>query len=191
MAAKQRNTEMDALLNTAQEETLSSGRKVKIFAVPWKNAAKFAAAAEPIFKLFLGDAATPVEPGRPVPHPDIPVEAVATSSEAVEAVVAPPAQPVPPVRIEEILSKLMRDHMDDMMALCECCTDMDAESLGYLQMDDAILISGTVITVNMTFFKQRLQGRLPALLEKLLGGNMESGLTAPPDSSRTATRSTA
>lgn len=189
MAAKQRNPEMEALLNSGVEETLSSGRKIKVFAVPWMHAAKFSTAAEPVFKLFLGDE-PPVqaEPAKPLPHPDIPVEVVATSSDVVEA----PAAPVPPpLHIEEILTKLMKHHMADVMALCECCTDMDPESLGYLQMDDAMLVAGAVITVNMTFFKQRLQGRLPALLARLLGGSMESGLTAQPDSSLTGISSTA
>lgn len=189
MAAKQRNPEMEALMNSAREETLSSGRKIKVFAVPWMHAAKFAAAAEPVFKLFLGDEPpAPAEPARPVPHPDIPVEASATVTDTPEPA---PAAPAPTLRVEDILTRLMRDHMGDMMDLCECCTDMSGESLGYLQIDDAILVAGAVIDVNMTFFRQRLQGRLPALLARLLGGSMESGSIVPPDSSPTGTISAA
>lgn len=189
MAAKQRNPEMEALMNSAREETLSSGRKVKIFAVPWMHAAKFAAAAEPVFKLFLGDEPpAPAEPARPVPHPDIPVEAAATVADTPEPA---PVAPAAMLRTDELLTRLMKHHMGDMMALCECCTDMSEESLGYLQMDDAMLVAGAVINVNMTFFRQRLQGRLPALLAGLLGGNMESGSTALPDSSPTGTTSAA
>ena len=187
MASKQRNPEMEALMNTAQEETLNSGRKVKVYAVPWMHAAKFAAAAEPVFKLFLGDAPPQAAPSRPAPHPDIPVD---VSEHPVEHP-APAAPVAPPLNMAEILTKLMKENIDDLMALCECCTDMDRESLGYLQLDDALIVCGAVINVNMTFFKQRLQGRLPALLERLLGGITESGSIAQPDSSPMAMLSTA
>ena len=89
----------------------------------------------------------------------------------------------PELSMEDVLSTLMKEHMGNLLELAECCTNLTIEQLGYLQMDDAVLVCGEVLGVNMTFFRQRLQGRLPALLEKLLDGLKGSGLTQPVDSS--------
>ena len=86
--------------------------------------------------------------------------------------------------LEKILVKLMSECSTNLLDLAECCTTLSRQELDYLQLDDAILVCGAVLAVNLSFFTQRLQGRLPVLLQKLLGGMESSGLNPPSDSSQ-------
>lgn len=87
----------------------------------------------------------------------------------------------------QLLAKLMAENSDKLLELAECCCTLPREELNYLQLDDMLLVCGHVLTVNLSFFTQRLQGRLPALLGKLLTGMDVSGLKVPSDSSAPVT----
>lgn len=166
--------EMRALLNSAQDVTLPSGQAIKVFAVPWKYAPVFTRAAEPLFALFAGEL-----PQAAPQLNNVPVNpALAGVVEVPAQLDAPPAPPVPTKSALDIVKSLVTDHMDKLLDLADCCTNLSRDELGYMQIDDAIIVCAEVIAINMDFFRKRLQGRLPDLLEKLLSGLVGSGSTA-------------
>lgn len=89
--------------------------------------------------------------------------------------------------ITDTLRTMVEQHGNNLLELAECCTSLTREELNWLQLDDMLMVCGSVLTVNLSFFTQRLQGRLPVLLAKLLGGLEDSGSKPPSDSSPTVT----
>lgn len=170
--------EMRVLLNSATEVVLPSGVKIKVFPVPWRYAPVFTRAAEPLFELILGKDFMK-EPAAKLNN--VPV------NPALAGVVEVPAQmeTVPPEELKNeqnimaMITSIAKDHMENLLDLADCCTNIGKDELGYLAIDDALVVCAEVVKVNIDFFKKRLQDRLPGLLAGLLGGLTGSGSTQP------------